>query len=485
MKKKGILLLCVFILMNLSVGFAGRLEPVELDSRLQLIVSNEFNSSPMNHYGMVDFLKNGNFAMAASNDSKLTLHQYDLNGNRVAELAGSVGSFMEGPTFVIQAGNGKLYTTDGNRLWQSDAAMQEFVDEGQASFTTGVFRDGGTEIGYSGGLFGRPGIHFLNYKDSGNPADLEKNISLELAYEEIESCIPQGHRFIGVAGFDYGDSEEELYLLVSTGVEMPEAYYVMEVKKTIARGEEENTVQLSFVRWTKLDLPEYASVSDLVVTGRGFEVAGLEGSQERKQGSFANRLYQFDFSGVLQESISLPGMLVSFDSNGMQSAIVLWNGPEFGNALYLVNWNPASSGTPKRLISERSVNGKTVARFRDDGYGLLKTKVNETGLVDYLAPLKTEESDVKLQIPLEDLVAKRGENARDLVILFGEDRISMPMSLLDGSELLGKLPCQEDATIEIHLNRLEDGAVEVTVELFVIEQVDEMTKRVHRVKMER
>lgn len=55
---------------------------------------------------------------------------------------------------------------------------------------------------------------------------------------------------------------------------------------------------------------------------------------------------------------------------------------------------------------------------------------------------------------------------------------------MDCSELLQTMPCQDEATIEIHLNRSEDGLVQVTVELFVIEQVDEKTKRVHRMKIE-
>lgn len=448
-----------------------------------MLDSNEDEPSPKHHYGAVDFLKNGNFVMSGSVENNLFLYKYDSNGEKVAELMTTEGGFIGGPSFVIQAGDGKLYTAYGEQLLQSETAMQEFVDQGVTPITTGRFRDCGTETGISDNWFGVSEIQFMNYKDSGNPADFENNLLISLREEHLEPCIPEGYAFDRIFGFDYGESQEELFLLVGAEKEMTYALYILEVKKTFVTGEG-TSIQLSREGWTKLALPEYAFVSDMVVTGRGFEVIGAEGGMDRKQGPSGSILYRFDFSGELQDSIAVPGEIYSFDANGKQSAVVSWVGPDFGNALYMINWNPSSAGTPKSLIAERSFNGKTIAKFRDNGYGLLKTKVEETGLVDYLAPLKTEESDVRLQIPLQDLLAKQGEFSRNLVILFGEDRISIPMSQLDCSELLDAMPCQDEATIEIRLNRLEDGSVKVTAELFVVEQVDEMTKRVHRVKIE-
>lgn len=45
---------------------------------------------------------------------------------------------------------------------------------------------------------------------------------------------------------------------------------------------------------------------------------------------------------------------------------------------------------------------------------------------------------------------------------------------------LSEMPCQDDATIEIHLSADDQGHVTYTIELFVVDQVNAMTKVVHR-----
>lgn len=489
MRKKWVVWVCVFLMMSSSFGFAGQIEPAEesqageLDPRLQLLDSIQGSANSQHHYGTVEFLTKGNLVMAGGVAWKHFLVQYDSKGKKISERIGSTGNFAYGPNFVIQGGDGKLYTTDGVRLWQSEAAMEEFVDQGETPIETGRVRDCGTETAISSFMSPLRGIIFLNYKDSGNPADLENNLFASLGMEQLESCIPEGYEFDELFGFDYGESEEELFFLVGTEKDMKYEFYVLQAKKKLITGEGVS-IELSRESWTKLDLPEFAFVSNLVVTSRGFEVVGTEGGMLKKRTPSGNMLYRFDYSGELQDSLAVPGEIFFLAGNGKQSAVVSWDGPDFGNALFLVNWSPVSTGSPKSLIAERSQNGKTVARFRDSGYGLLKTKVDEAGLVDYLAPLKTEEKEVRLQIPLQDLLAKQGDLSRNFVILYGEDRIAIPMSQLDCSSLLAQLPCEDEATVEIHLNRLEDGTVVVTAELFVVEQVDEKTKRVHRVKIE-
>ena len=139
-----------------------------------------------------------------------------------------------------------------------------------------------------------------------------------------------------------------------------------------------------------------------------------------------------------------------------------------------------SVGRPKSVISERSFGGKTIAEFKDAGFGLLKVVDPETGVVDYKAPLKSDKNDVRLRIPFADIQAKLAAGADSLLINYQGREIAIPMSAFDCSELMAGMPCQDDATIEIHLETDEAGNVKVTVQLFVVEQVNAMTRLVHR-----
>jgi len=138
------------------------------------------------------------------------------------------------------------------------------------------------------------------------------------------------------------------------------------------------------------------------------------------------------------------------------------------------------TGRPKSMISERTVGGQTTAVFRDDGFGLLCVEDTETGVMNYLAPLKSDEDKVRLRVPFADMIAKVNTGAENLLITVQGQKIAIPMSIFDCTDLLDQMPCQDDATIEIQLVRDESGNVKVTIQLFVVEQVDDMTKVVHR-----
>ena len=147
-----------------------------------------------------------------------------------------------------------------------------------------------------------------------------------------------------------------------------------------------------------------------------------------------------------------------------------------------VKWDVGtkSTGRPKSIISERTVGGVTTAEFKNDGFGLLRAEESETGVVNYRAPLKSDEMKVKLRIPFADLQGKLNAGAENLLIEYQGQQIQIPMSAFDCADLLGGMPCQDDATVEIQLTIDEAGNVKVVVQLFVVEQVDAMTKVVHR-----
>jgi hypothetical protein len=146
-----------------------------------------------------------------------------------------------------------------------------------------------------------------------------------------------------------------------------------------------------------------------------------------------------------------------------------------------VTWeNDESTGRPTSVISERSFGGRTIAEFKDNGFGLFKVVDPETGVIDYRAPLKSDANDVRLRIPFADIQAKAATGANNLLISYQGQEIKIPMSVFDCADFLAGMPCQDDATIEIHLVVDESGNVTVTVQLFVVEQVNTMTKVIHR-----
>lgn len=150
-----------------------------------------------------------------------------------------------------------------------------------------------------------------------------------------------------------------------------------------------------------------------------------------------------------------------------------------------IHWDPygaesESTGRPKAVIAEKTKGGKTIATFKDEGFGLLRSEDPETGIVNYRAPLKSDKDDIRLRIPFKDIQVKLAAGANDLLIDYHGQEIAIPMSAFDCADILMGMPCQDDATIEIHIEADESGQVTVTVELYVIEQVNAMTRIVHR-----
>lgn len=150
---------------------------------------------------------------------------------------------------------------------------------------------------------------------------------------------------------------------------------------------------------------------------------------------------------------------------------------------------PASNGNasmnrPKALINERTFAGQTLATFRNDGFGLLKVIDPATGVIDFRAPLRSEEKDVRLRISYADIQMKVAVGAKNLLIEHRDQKIRIPMSTFECEELLSGMPSHDEAMIEIHLIEKEDGYLEKVIQLIVVEQVDEKTKLVHRMNVQ-
>ncbi len=137
-----------------------------------------------------------------------------------------------------------------------------------------------------------------------------------------------------------------------------------------------------------------------------------------------------------------------------------------------------TAGRVHPLVSERTVGGRTIARFDDLRFGLIVQR-DESGLVDYRVRLRSKVNDVRLQIPYADVMTKITKGARDLVMSYQGHEIRIPMSVFEGDWLAG-MPCETESTFEIHLAVDEAGQTTYTIDFFVIEQINEKTRLVHR-----
>jgi hypothetical protein len=300
---------------------------------------------------------------------------------------------------------------------------------------------------------------------------------------DIEMMTDLGYEDGRVMAADFGDTENELYLLYGsvTGASSEWAIIEMNVEWRDRNFKDEQQSFDESDNWTVENIIELDGVfetcfaTNLVYDGTGFQIATIWGVEN-------TTIYRVNKEGDVKDSVRLPGLSLYFDAKGNEAiaSVIIERYSGVGHGYYKIEWGSSSMGSPTRLIHERSFGGKTTAAFRDGGYGLLQRNEDEFGLVDYLAPLRTKESDVRLRIPLSDVLTRLGGSARNLEILFGEDRISIPMTALAVQDLLAQMPCETDATIEIHLVRGEDGTITVSADLFVVEQVDGMTKLVHR-----
>lgn len=214
-----------------------------------------------------------------------------------------------------------------------------------------------------------------------------------------------------------------------------------------------------------------------------FQIVDSEGQEGR------SIILRYDGNGALIDSAHVPGEAICFDMQGNRT-VISTRGADDKDRVFLVYWEGKPdlsepllmSSSPRALIQEKTRSGETKAVFGDGKYGLLKKEDNETGRVEYQAPLRSNASKFKLQIPFVDLLSKLGDD-RNLTILYGKEQIKIPMQVLDARELLKQLPCETGATIEIQLIRGEDGRVKVTAELFVVEEINAKTKLVHRVNL--
>lgn len=481
------LLLILFMVLGTGTGFAyqGHQEAIELDPRVKALRMGDFEP------GDVKFLSDGNLAIIKpiGYERKLQIEKCNWAGDSINTIAPS--SSYEGRWdepffgFLVEDANGNLFTGGDFQVWKITPDFTKITSvkssfppnwsdvKSKDRMMINLIRQ---EIDGSYTSFSA-----LTYPEEKEPIDPDtKNFYQMNKVSDKDILELLGIQEGKVVSADFGDRADEIYFLVSEIIEMREKWYVYPLTMAfVETSDGESSLELKIDETKEKielgEMPEGHAIMTLELDGEYFHVVATNFYEH------SSEIIRYSRNGEKMDTIQLPGLVNNYDSRGQKAVASVYGRGSFEiNGFYKIDWEPESAGSPRALIHERSVRGKTLARFRDGGYGLLRNEEPETGLTDYLAPLKTEEQDVRLQIPLCDVMAKVAENARNLEILYGEERIVIPMSALAVQNLLDQMPCEADATIEIHLVRGEDGFVLVTAELFVVDQVDEMTKVVHR-----
>ncbi len=507
----GFILGC--LLLASSIGFAEGLppyKPMEIDGRVKLIVESPGNYMTGNRFEDVKFLRNGGIAYQVTKTETVGNEDVEIRETMLYLYSGKIGGpyahqkipqleFIDdisNTNFLVETNDDHLFFTDLENLF----AIQSDLNNDPVSLPLGakgnqLVESKGDSILYLDGSQ-------LGKSEQRSSSPIMTVVKLPGGYKNMDQAkqyYVMAHQFSEVMGnseyqliaANFGETEDSIYALVDTKGNVDQQnfqsaentssdrYLILQLEMAFDDAE-----SIQFEVTERIPIHELFQSEDFMSMQFNGTDFVLSYSMESKE-SLSSRMMRVDGLGQIYDSIELPGLVLNFDVKGDLTLATIISPYEQDQGLYLIDWNKTESkSAPRALIAERTMHGKTLAVFRDQGYGLLRKEELDTGIVDYLAPLKSEESDVILRIPLCDILAKLNENTRYLEILYGEERIDILMSALNVQALLEKMPCETDATIEIHLTKKDDGHVVVSAELFVVEQVDASTKRVHRMPIE-
>ncbi|BES64336.1 hypothetical protein SANA_07750 [Gottschalkiaceae bacterium SANA] len=325
-------------------------------------------------------------------------------------------------------------------------------------------------------------VYYLGCGDDGddefilgmtNAATAENAIASDLEFVKAYDLSPDGSELIFVGGhFDDEDLPEyEISYLVR---------YDLENENVI----EEYLITDSPIRYEE---DYYSDVTDLYATESYIVLV------RKDAGKMKGYIERYDYEGNFIDGVESNYCVRRITEGPNGSTIymqmkypapnVTSNDTLSGGDLEFVqiNWDgKLELAGPKHVIQEQTRVGHTLARFTDNQFGLLRMEEPETGIVDYKAPIRSKENLVKLQIPYCDIKAKLESGARNLMVEYQGQTLSFPMELFQCDDMLAAMPCQDHATIEIIMHTHEAGTVTYDVQLFVVEQVDAMTRVVYR-----
>ncbi|BES66583.1 hypothetical protein SANA_30220 [Gottschalkiaceae bacterium SANA] len=492
----GFLLLCLFVSCNSPVfGDTASFSPTQSIAnhvRLQEILHVNGTQLNENQAGTVILLQTGEVVVLRVDQEQISLEKYTNKGQLIRSLPippPTNGSriFDRSFGFLVEADDGRIFTNNGYNAYEIDPSFSTVKESFSLGFAPNDFRiKSNTILSQSQIGWQTDALILSDFSISNNPMNFENNPPTFLRKNELGQALPEGYSLNRIMSSDFGETENSLFVLINAkelSATPTSDFYIIQLEKSIVN----NRVILERQAWIPVERNGSTWIPTLRVTKNGFEILEQLSSFP---GNPLTKLHRLNSEGLFQDTIEIPYDVKSFDANGDQTVVTSWDSSSEKSTVYLVKWDatqtkPApSQGHMKALIGERTLNEKTTARFKDHGFGLMKQIDKESGLVDYLALLKTEKAEVTLQIPVNDLFEKVNDQTRNLEIVYGKNRIVIPIASLDCQDHLKQLPCDTDATMEIHLTRQDSGLVQWTASLYVIEQVDPMTKLVHRVSIQ-
>jgi|GEM_PF-2007889 len=499
-RKMSLLLLLILLSASMGIGFATNMEAVDLTNEIQKEVIIEINS-----LGQIDFDELEDFEYdPVANQYYLLIEQnmrdsaywwrqivVDYSGEIVAdprfnlhenrermdiEILGEEAISLERLAKRDHEGNltgnlevkNYLVRTNTSGILEDEVEItcENEVEQLQVKGTRGI---------YSYQPYSSP--HQVIMEGDLNP--LAFPVNGQPFYEALQYDDELEH-------FDLSDNGEEfLYLTGEPGTELYSAVYLNQ-KPFDANDVEQQSLLMNEEEERFYIIDYYAADGFIVIMYIDFLELEI-------------RLNRYDLEGALsgQTNLGLSAVKITKGQNGNTLCIMRERDPETfefienGACNILeVDWDAGkdnnqedqsnASGRMRHLIREHGKAGEVLAEYKSHGFGLYKQIVPDSEAYDYVAPLRTKAEQVRLQIPYCDVVEKLRSGARNLLVEYKDQIITLPMEIFDCGDLLASMPCQDEATFEIILKADDADNVCYQIQLFVVEEVNGMTSVVHR-----
>ena len=342
----------------------------------------------------------------------------------------------------------------------------------EVPFGTKNFRLFGQEIAYrlkgdyqSRGLKTRFQLHALGAPEEDAGAIVEQDNATVKSFD----FSPDGSMFVYVGGTGSKKTvSDSWYRRASI-----ENHDFLEFETSLFQPSEAMNSELIYTPW------------DMVTTNRGFVVLmKADAAGAKVEPSF---IQYYGYDGTLLHEVRVNHCVKKIAQLSDNETLYLrMDEDTYTMELMKITWEkkvvPGKTGF-KPLIKERSFGDQTVAKYRSHTFGMIKEMNEDTETFSYRAPVHSSKGEVRLQIPYCDVQEKCVEGAESLLVLYRGLQVELPMAAFACDSLLKTMPCETEATIEIHLFGADDGHVEFHADLFVVESINSITKLVHRAEI--
>lgn len=495
MKKRLMMVLVVAMLVSGSGGFADEIAELGDDvpqAQVKTLYKLENSTWIGNTLGDIRFMNDGSLVLAVQESRNLVLETYDAQGLKKDSFIAGPSPGTEVPALVLGE-DGNLYMSNTKNQYQLTSSGvillgDDPIDQRLEIRTLDkelVYRQMRSE------LYSMDALSFYSYEGRENPLINHDDLQQILLTAEIQRLVGDDLRIGQVMMADYGSSVEQLFVLVEARKERVTQLYMIELEKAPLNLTNGPLVPVKLKQVIPLAVETTAWIGHMVVTEESFDVIA-----SKRGSSSESMVYRFTHDGALVGSTKVSGMAMSLDANSDQTVVVTKSMLEQTDFAYLITWPTESEEQEpgdtksnvdtrqmKSFVQVRSRNGQAIAVMNRGSLGLRKTRVEETNQLDYRVSVRSTENTVKFQAPLDDFLAIQGEKSHDLVIQLPDQDVRISLEDIDFSSIQNNEMDVVEKTVEVQMQKDELGNVRVAIQLLVVEQIDEITKVVHRFQL--